>query len=164
MEKEFKDIGKKMPYSVPDGFFDSITGVTLEKARRRERADRKKRVFFQWLAAAAVLTGIALAGVRLLGTQEVASPEIAGTPLEIPAQEGIIKPGSGSLTNHEGSSVLEKPASPKSMEFVKSTDNEESVDELLASIPDEELLKWALLVDNDPFSEETENNAYHENN
>jgi hypothetical protein len=165
MEKEFKDIGKKMPYSIPDGFFETITTVTLEKARRRERADRKRRVYFQWLAAAAVLTGIVFTSLRLLNPpEEVVSPMVAGTPLETPAQEGIIKPDSGSLTINVGSAVLEKRASRESVEFVKSVDNEESLDELLASIPDEELLEWATLLNNDPFSEETENDANHEDN
>jgi hypothetical protein len=159
MEKEFKDIGKKMPYSVPDGFFETVTAVTLEKARRRDRADRKRIILFRWLAAAAVLTGIAFAGIRLLNTpEEVASPKIAGAPLEIPVHEGIIKPDSGSITIREDSAVPEKPAS------LKSVDSEESMDELLASIPDEELLEWASLLNNDPFSEETENNANHEDN
>jgi hypothetical protein len=163
MEKEFKDIGKKMPYAVPDGFFNTITAVTLEKAQRRELADRKRRVFLQWLVAAAVLSAITFSGIRLLNTpEEIASPVVAGTPLEIPAQEGITKQDPPALTLNEISADLEKPASGKSLEFVKSVDNEESVDELLTSIPDKELLEWATLMLNDPFSEETENNAYHE--
>ena len=49
-------------------------------------------------------------------------------------------------------------------ESVKSVESEESVDELLASIPDKELMEWASQMHNDPFSDETENNTYHENN
>jgi hypothetical protein len=159
MEKEFKDIGKKMPYSVPDGFFETVTAVTLEKARRKERAVRKRITLFRWLAAAAVLTGIAFAGNHLLNTpEEVSSPMVAGAPLEIQVQKGIIKPGSGTVTINEGTAARENPPSRKSV------DNEESVDELLASIPDEELLEWATLIHNDPFSEITENNVSHEDN
>jgi hypothetical protein len=165
MEKEFKDIGKKMPYSVPDGFFETVTGVTLEKARRRDRADRKRIILLRWLAAAAVMTGVAFTAIRLLTPpEEVASPTIAGAPLEIRVHQGITKPDSGTLTINKGTAGQENPASRKSMQFVKSTDNEESMDELLASIPDEELLEWASLVNDDPFSEETENNANHEDN
>ena len=163
MEKEFKDIGKKMPYSVPDGFFEKITGATLEKARKRERLNRKRIILFRWLAAAAVMTGVVFTAVRLLNApEEVTSPIVAGTPIEIPVQEGIIKPGYGTLTTAEVSANQENPASGKSPESVKSADGEESVDELLATIPDEELMEWATLMHNDPFSEETENNAYHE--
>jgi len=165
MEKEFKGIGKKMPYSVPDGFFEKITGETLEKARIRDSAGRKRIILFRWLAAAAVLTGVVFTGIRLLNApEEVTSPIVAGTPIEIPVQEGIIKPGYGTLTTTEDSVSQENPASGKSPESVKSVDGEESVDELLASIPDEELMEWATLMQNDPFSEETENNVYHEDN
>jgi hypothetical protein len=165
MGNEFQKIGKKMPYSVPDGFFEKITAVTLEKAQRRDRTDRKRIILLRWLAAAAVFTGIAFTVIRLLNTpEEIASPKVAVTPLEIQAQEGIIKPGSQTLTINEVTADQENQVFRKSAEFVKSVDNEESVDELLASIPDEELLEWATLMQNDPFSEETENNVNHENN
>jgi len=162
MDKEFKDIGKKMPYTVPDGFFEAITQATLEKARRRAGVARKRRLLIQWVAAAAVLTGIVFTGIRLLDPPaEVPAPMIAGTPLEIPAPEAITLPYS------EPSALKEIPPAEKgvaSAESAKSVDSKESMDELLASIPDEELLDWATLIRSDPFFEETENNQYHEDN
>jgi hypothetical protein len=164
MEKEFKDIGMKMPYSVPDGFFDTITEMTLAKARKRERGDRRRHLLFQGLAAAAVLTGLTLTGIWLLNSDErVASPAIAVAPIEIQVPEGITKPVSGSSYLNQVPPALENTVIRESEGSLDSGNREESLDELLASIPDEELLKWAVMIDNDPFSEETENNIPNEN-
>jgi hypothetical protein len=165
MEKEFKDIGKKMPYSVPDGFFETITAVTLEKARRKERADRKRIILLRWLAAAAVLTGVVFASIRLLTPpEEHYSPLATGNHLEIQVPDGLKKPDSLVPFRKTLPVGQENTISVICAESMKSVDSEESMDELLASIPDEELLEWATLMRNDPFSEETENNAYHEDN
>ncbi|HPT31956.1 MAG TPA: hypothetical protein PLW67_08955, partial [Prolixibacteraceae bacterium] len=70
--------------------------------------------------------------------------------------EETISPGK--ITNSGGNSVIESPDTP-----VATEENSESLEDLLASIPDETLKEWGALLNNDPFFEETEDNAQHEN-
>jgi hypothetical protein len=162
MEKEFQEIGKKMPYSVPEGFFETITEATLENARRRKSSIGKRRLLVQWLAAAALLCGVLYMGIRWLNAPEMGtSQEMAGVPLEIPAPEKIIK-SLPEITDLVDS--VEVQNSLAIMPEVGNAENAESMEELLASIPDEELLEWGAILHNDPFFEETEENSNHENN
>jgi len=169
MEKEFKEIGKKMPYPVPEDFFENITEATLEKARLRERSSGKRRLLVQWLAAAALLTGVVFTGIRMLNppVKEFSAGRVE--PLEIATREAIVAPqpgtvvpeetiSPGKITNSGGNSVIESPDTP-----VATEENSESLEDLLASIPDETLKEWGALLNNDPFFEETEDNAQHEN-
>ena len=59
MKKDFEDIGKQVPYRVPDGFFEDVQQNVMERtshsAKRRMRILRFSPVI---LAAAAVLSGI----------------------------------------------------------------------------------------------------------
>ena len=62
MEKEFdfKNIGKRMPYRTPDGFFGKMQKQVLERtqAERFNRQHRIKLIIGAALAIAAVMLGV----------------------------------------------------------------------------------------------------------
>jgi hypothetical protein len=113
------------------------------------------------MAAAAVLCGVLYMGIQWLNAPgKATSPEMAGVPLEIPAPEGILKQIPETTKLHDPVDVQKIP---DALPEVVIADKEESMEELLASIPDEELLTWGALLRSDPFFEETEENPHHEN-
>jgi len=72
---DFEKIGKKIPYSVPDRFFEDITKTTLEKARQRERKIKIRKLLVLYSSAASVLILIVIGYLLLTGKQD--HPEIA---------------------------------------------------------------------------------------
>ena len=54
MEKEFENIGKKMPYTVPEGYFDAMH-VKLSTIPARQ----KRVLAFRWISAAAAVVLVA---------------------------------------------------------------------------------------------------------
>lgn len=159
-----------MPYPVPEGFFENITEATLGKARLRERSSGKRRLLVQWLAAAALLTGVVFTGIRLLNSPERDIPADKVEPLEIVAREAIVVPQSEAEVPEETTAPGDKSHSGEKAgqenPAITETTGEagESLEDLLASIPDEALVEWGTLLNNDPFFEETEDNVHHENN
>jgi hypothetical protein len=79
-DSEFKEIGKKMPYSVPDGYFDGITETTLDKIRQREKIRRKKILIWRSMAIAASLTALITTAYLLINFLQ---PKKTGRPLRI---------------------------------------------------------------------------------
>lgn len=48
---DFNQIGKRMPYQVPEGFFNQLTDSVVAKAKNEARARRKKRTLFISIAS-----------------------------------------------------------------------------------------------------------------
>ena len=152
MEDGFQKIGKKMPYEIPEGFFDRVTNETLLKAREREKA-RKKRVYLlRYLAAAAIFTGVAVAGAIYLQPLKPEQPthvtsntyDIQNDKVNIlyDTSSAIIK-GNKTSQQREIRELLENPDSSAA----------ETMDVFLASISDDELLQWAIALKNDVITE-----------
>lgn len=54
MEKEFENIGKKMPYTVPDGYFDAMHGRLAAIPARHRRS-----LVIRWVSVAAAIVLVA---------------------------------------------------------------------------------------------------------
>ena len=54
MEKEFENIGKKMPYTVPDGYFDAMHEKLAAIPGRQRR-----NLVIRWVSAAAAIVLVA---------------------------------------------------------------------------------------------------------
>lgn len=71
MEKEFdfKNIGKRMPYRTPDGFFGKMQKQVLERtqAERFNRQHRIKLIIGAALAIAAVMLGVLFSDIPTCG-------------------------------------------------------------------------------------------------
>lgn len=58
---DFKNIGKQMPYRVPDGFFEKMQEQMTKRAaddKKHKRQQRMKLIISVTLAAAAILMGV----------------------------------------------------------------------------------------------------------
>jgi hypothetical protein len=156
MENEFQNIGKKMPYRVPDGFFEHITGNTLAEARRR-RKGRKFRI----LLLSSVALAASLAAMLFLFTlfapgirEKAQSPAVQNLPGGPPYPEKPVTPDPDRQVRGKPDFAEQKKAGDG--ELSTATENE-SIESVLASIDDEELMAWVQSLRNDTFTEITEN-------
>jgi hypothetical protein len=155
-ESEFQNTGKRMLYRVPDGFFSKITAETLHKAHLQEKAEKKRRII-RWrsLAAAASLIVMVVSGYLVFSpVPEKESEPVAHKIQDVPQTDKVLQ---GDLP------VLSPVIETES--YVKQTvDGEnalpemEKMEDLLASLSDDELLEWALALKTDYFITESENN------
>ena len=74
-EKEFKEIGKKVPYQVPQDFFDTITEKTLKKAKLRSRNRNIKHLLIWTSAAASVIIILLFSGLVINRIPEMENKE-----------------------------------------------------------------------------------------
>ena len=137
---EFEEFGKQLPYKVPEGFFDSVTQITLELAQRRRIQSAKRRIFLSF-AAAACLTVAVVAGWLISGETPEAQQAEVSHPLgqvefpvasentdESPIMDSSVSIRIESRPEQEG---LPTPAAV--------TDLPEDLDLLLKQLSDEEL-------------------------
>jgi hypothetical protein len=77
MEREnfFEKIGKRVPYEVPDGFFDSITEKTLQNAKERKSWAKRRYIMIWTSAAAAVLALLAISVLYMHQSDKRGIPE-----------------------------------------------------------------------------------------
>jgi hypothetical protein len=156
-ESEFTGIGKKMPYEVPEGFFDRITGETLSNAHKREIRRKKKKILWTSLSAAASLLFVIFAGTILFHhISDKKVPQVVYTiPLENTPDQNQVNADTPDQTVQ-----LNSDNTPPSTAQIISPDTlaAEGMDHILASLSDEELIDWAISIKSDPFIDETENN------
>jgi hypothetical protein len=134
-EKEFKEIGKKVHYQVPQDFFDTITEKTLKKAKLRSR-DRNIKHLLIWTSAAASVIFI------LLFSSVVNNriPEMENTETTVQSNENPpeIKPeilqDSAIAFEIEAGENNQEPFSEDKSEY-----HNETFENLLASLTEEEL-------------------------
>jgi hypothetical protein len=153
---EFQEVGKKMPYTVPDGFFDGITEKTLEKARQREKPRRKYVLIWRSMTIAASLTALIVTGYLLINllppgkTGQTAQNITAGPQDEV--QNGELGIVIDTVPVKEDYDNKENEANR-----VTGIQDEEGIDDVLSSLTNEELMELAAMLASDIFMEETEN-------
>ena len=150
---EFLNLGKKLPYREPAGFFEQISEKTLQQAKLREQKRRKSLVLWRTLTVAASLSALALLGYFMF---EPDKPE--GKPIVLEKQtveqpkveniQALKQPEVAEIKKVEPQQVQEKVAE-------KGTDTEEFGD-VLADLSDDELLQMAAMYKADPFISESE--------
>jgi hypothetical protein len=134
-EKEFKEIGKKVHYQVPQDFFDTITEKTLKKAKLRSR-DRNIKHLLIWTSAAASVIFILL----FSGVVNNRIPEMENTETIVQSNENPpeIKPeilqDSAIAFEIEAGENNQEPFSEDKSEY-----HNETFENLLASLTEEEL-------------------------
>jgi hypothetical protein len=158
-ESEIQQAGKKMPYTVPDGFFDRITGDTLAEVKSRQKSRRRKIILWSSLAAVASLAALMTVGILVFplssektGRQSVQNTSGNHARDSLIVQKVIIK---GKPADPDNSSPTEKNAGKIMTGYAGEENNLEDV---LASLSDEELLQLAARLRSDIFTEESNNN------
>lgn len=147
---KFKEIGKKTPYKVPDGFFEQVSEKTLLKAKKREQNRRKNLVLWRTMAVVASLAAIFILGYFIPRLDlKPDSNRIAqdNQPSEQPMiqqkQQITIISSVAEKKKVVPEKVTEKP-------IIVENDTED-VSDVLAELSDEELLQLSVMYKTDPF-------------
>jgi hypothetical protein len=158
MENEFQNIGKKMPYAVPEGFFDHITRDTLTEARRRQKSRKYRTILWSSLAVAASLGAILFLATRFAPgiNEKTSSPIVQSSPWQPSVREIEIPPDASGVRAVKHNPAQQESSGNQVKEILVSEN--ESLESVLASINDDDLILWVQSLKNDPFEEITENN------
>lgn len=153
-DSDFYKIGKRMPYQVPEGFFSKITGETLQRARLRDKAERRRMLIIRSLTAAASFIILVVLGLMVFSpVPEKESVPVASKSQPISVEQEVLK-DNPPVINHEG---LERNPPPQISEEKNDIIQEsEKMEDLLASLSDEDLLEWASALKTDYFTDESE--------
>lgn len=156
----FQKIGKRMPYEVPGDFFDKISGETLLKAKNQPTKKGNLRRLFWGITAAASLAGAMFIvfsvaekdGSTAVVAQKTEQPT-PGLPASdsLPQQTAEVKiPVMPSVEAKKETAT--KPETKKQLAEAK---EDESLNEVLAGLSDDELLQMVAEFQSDPFMGET---------
>ncbi len=169
-EFDFDKVGKRMPYKVPSGFFNKITEETLAEAENRAAA-KKKTTFGLWQVlsvAASVAVLLTVGYFMYTGRHQehtdknmiVATEPTATEPTEAPVADAVPVPEPeqpvATVPEQPKLAVVPKPKTrsekvPEQQQAPAQTENPETLDEILASISDEDLLQLAALAETDLY-------------
>lgn len=141
---EFQDIGKKTPYKVPDGFFDKISEITLQKSKEREQQHAKILVLWKTVAVAASLAAVISIGYLTF------SPRIQMDSKQTIQNKQSIEQ---QITPQQQKNLDQKTVPEKQITGQNKT---EVFGDVLPDLSDEELLQIAAVYKTDPFIGESE--------
>ncbi len=153
-EEQFHEIGKKIPYRIPDGFFDTITAQTLARIKTRKKVRRKKVILWSTLSLAASFALLMMLlipvssekdAMETIGDRASISEKTDGKGLNLPAMTTDIPA--------EKNDQLKDIATGEMKEALP--DESKHLAELLSILPDEELLQLAARYTNDLLIETT---------
>lgn len=149
---DFEKLGKKTPYTVPDGFFDEITNSTLEKAKKRERQYKTRKLIFAWSAAASFFIILSV-GIFLSTNRRLAAPS---TQIAVEKVDTVNRFDSVRSEENGVQPELKNPDTKFDKEAVMENSNE-TIDDLLAEMDEEELQQMAELLSGELFIDELTN-------
>lgn len=141
---EFQEIGKKLPYSEPVGFFDGLSEKTLGAAKSRNRT--RKLILWRSVAVAASLIAVVLLGFLFQETTEsvvVREIQNVSEPVVQEPEQQVEEPQIAAEVKKE---IVAAPVILPS--------EGENVSDVLADLTDEELEQLAAMIKTDPFIEE----------
>jgi hypothetical protein len=148
---DFPEIGKKLPYDVPEGFFDQISERTLLESKTRSAGSKRLLLWYSGVAASL----LALALVGYWGFQRTPSVEVVVENKQVTAPVVFEKPQVSEVAQPEvkPEKKVEQVPVQKVVE-----ENNESIADILAELTEEELMQLDADVQSDPFMEEFEMN------
>lgn len=149
---DFEKIGKKIPYSVPERFFEDITKLTLEKARQRERKIKIRKLLVLYSSAASVLILISIGFLVFTGKQDRAEITIAKSVTEEKVLENILPDEIFKADTIETQIEDEPEIQPLTQV------SENSIEQLIAGMSEEELEQLENVVNGEIFLDEILNN------
>lgn len=153
-DMEFQEFGKKLPYKVPEDFFEKVSAKTLLEARKREQNSRQRVIVLRTFAVAASLAAVAFLGYLKFGTektQSIQTSEVVAAPLtEQPAAQ-IADTMRRSQDANENSRVAEAPITTEKAK------SDENLSDVLADMSDDELIQLAAIYKSDTFLNESAN-------
>jgi len=151
MDIDFKKIGKDSHYSVPDGFFEHVSELTLKKAKLREKNYRKIQITLRGFAVAASLAVVALFSYFMTNSEKHEVRQLVKQ--ELHEETGPIRQ-MDLIGKHSPSSKTKVVAGAKAI--VREI-TPETLSDVLPELTDDELLQMTILYQTDPFIDESPN-------
>lgn len=148
-ETEFQEIGKKLPFKTPSGFFEQVSEKTLREAKLRVQNHRKSLMLWRSVALAASLSALALLGYFMFEQDNTVTTQIG--QVKQPEKIQLIEPKK-EVTEPAKVAEVEKVTAEKTV--VKENYKEE-ISDVLADMSDEDLLQLAAMLKTDPFTGES---------
>jgi hypothetical protein len=134
-EKEFMEIGKKVPYQVPQDFFDTITEKTLKRAKLRSRNKNIKHLLIWTSAAASVIVILLFSGLVINRFPKVQKLEtVVQSNKNLPEIKAEIIQDSAIAFEIEPDEIERETSSEDISKY-----QDETFENLLASLTEEEL-------------------------
>ena len=157
-EFDFNKPGKQTPYQVPSGFFDTITATTLEAAENRGKSIKRRIGLWQTMAVAASVAILLTAGYFLFTartTEKVNLPEIAikESPVTTEIRQPAAEPAQPVKAEAEKQKAhLSKvPDKRVKVQHTIIAEEPETLEAILATVSDEELLQLASLAESELY-------------
>ena len=152
---EFQEIGKKIPYKVPEGFFEQIAEKTLQKAKQRTQEHRKRLVFLRTLAVVASAAAVLLLGIFIPGHDPKPESNLALQDKQ-PVEQTIIQKKPQTAKQQPTAEIRSKVAEPVSEKAIPEKDvigetATEDIGDILADLSDDELSQLTVMYKTDPF-------------
>lgn len=142
---EFQEIGKKLPYQVPDGFFDHLPQNTLNRARNINQKTKSVVLLWRTVGVAASLVAAVFLVTLLLkpGKQE----NHLLVQEHQPKTEKLIEPAPKAVEEPTSQVVKNDPPQEKVPEVTTTED----LTDVLADLSDEELMQLNAMYQSDPL-------------
>jgi hypothetical protein len=134
---EFHKIGKNTTHKVPEGFFETISEKTLQKAKQREEKYHKRLVLWKTMTMAASIAAVISIGYLIF------SPGIHMDSKQIVLDK---RPVEKLIVRQE--SIKQKTVPQKA---IAGANTSEVLGDVLHDLSDEELLEIATVYNADPF-------------
>lgn len=144
----FQGIGKRLPYTEPDGFFDGMAERTLACGKERVKNRTRRLVVMRWTAVAASVLIVFFIGITRNDKPE--THDLAGIPQTEKKQIEQVP-----VISDSSSTIIQKPAIQQKSSDTGLTQKVESVDDVLADLTDEELMQMEAMYKSDAFIEST---------
>lgn len=148
---EFQEFGKKLPYKVPEDFFEKVSEKTLQKARKREQSSRRKVISLRTFAVAASLVAVAFLGYLKFSPEKPAPAQTA--EVVVPKTEAQPKQNVDTVQKP----VEENEPKTASAKTTVEPKSDENLSDVLADMSDDELLQLAAMYKSDTFLNESTN-------
>jgi hypothetical protein len=149
-DTEFQEIGREIPYKVPEGFFEKISEKTLLLAKQRERKSRKIVIALRTFAVAASFLVLALLSYFMIEKEKpIITSTVGQKQTEVKA---TIRPPE--VTDKQIAITGTKKIAPE--KTVKKEIFPEEFTDVLSELSDDELLQLASVYKSDPFIEESQ--------
>lgn len=157
---EFQGIGKRTPYKAPEGFFETISEKTLQRAKLRAQHQRKNLSLWRTMAVAASLAAVVMLGYYM--SEPEPTPKTAMIEMKKQAdiqQSNLPKQEIAKISTvpvpKKAIAVKVKEEKVKEKKVSEKNDSEILVD-VLADLSDEELSEMDAMYKTDPIIGQSE--------
>lgn len=150
----FDEIGRRVPYGVPNNFFDTITEKTLQKAKKEKRKKNLIRFLIPFSAAASILI---ILTVGLLFKGQLTTEDLVQSQKNRSAIKELKNPDTLNITEKNTPADTGIKTGKGHIQTITKKPTEETLENLLAQLTNEELSGISESISAEIYIEEINN-------